>query len=699
MMKRPGPVTALLCFLLLAIPSIHAQDVVLPGSTVEGDILRGQGQFLKGMAWYELNEARARELDVKTAHELDQWNRELHEAYERELSASAARRRSVRNERQADAKRRLAEREQRLRTKPTIDDVQSGDALNALLLDLSDPTISESAWRYAKVALPDSLAIPRLIFQFAVRRGDRNSQALTKSLIALGRLDVEDRWPAYLAIDELSPDRQAYEKAYTKVKAESLEGKLTLSAILDLDKAVDALDVKAKTAVPTARNFRSAAVQAVEGIKKAAGMFDASTIGFAQEMIADTHTHRAQTVGELLAFMRKYRLLFAPADKRPEDAEQYIRLYRLLRQQKELFGDKVGTPPPAEPIAKDWVPLFNGRDLSGWEAFQNGRPARLGSSLVADRGELSCSASTLGRIQTVAVYQGFVLRLEYLFPDGGTTSDMGSGVALIPENLNAAFQIDGTSVIGHLEYQLKPGQSGGLAIAWQPITLPRRAEAERPAGHWNEVEIRYEGAKLTFGLNGAVVNQAVLEQYWQCHIALFAQGSDVRFRNIRIIPSSPIQQLGSVNDGNQADSTRDASPPEGVAFRLVNVKTGKALDVKDGSMRPGAALVQFAVSNGPSQLWTVRTARDTHLIINAHSGLSINIPQRSNANRQPLIQWTVVEGEPNQSWVFQKHGQAFRIASRRNGLLIAAPDADGPIVQLFPRGGDDELWHVVSVKR
>ena len=77
----------------------------------------------------------------------------------------------MRNERLADAKRRLAEREQRLRTKPTVDDVQSGDALNALLLDLSDPSISESTWRYAKVPLPESLSIPRLIFQFAAQAG------------------------------------------------------------------------------------------------------------------------------------------------------------------------------------------------------------------------------------------------------------------------------------------------------------------------------------------------------------------------------------------------------------------------------------------------------------------------------------------------------------------------------------------------
>jgi hypothetical protein len=86
--------------------------------------------------------------------------------------------------------------------------------------------------------LPDSLAIPRLIFQFAAREGDKNARALTKSLIAQGRLDVQDRWPAYLAIDELSSERETFEKAYLKITDESLEGKLNLGAILKLDKAV-----------------------------------------------------------------------------------------------------------------------------------------------------------------------------------------------------------------------------------------------------------------------------------------------------------------------------------------------------------------------------------------------------------------------------------------------------------------------------
>ena len=82
--------------------------------------------------------------------------------------------------------------------------------------------------------------------------------------------------------------------------------------------------------------------------------------------------------------------------------------------------------------------------------------------------------------------------------------------------------------------------------------------------------------------------------------------------------------------------------------------------------------------------------------------MSINIPRASNLNREPLIQWTVSSGKPNQCWDFRKQGAAFRIVSLQNNLVVAAldkPDANSPIVQLFPKGGDNELWQVVTVAR
>ncbi len=55
---------------------------------------------------------------------------------------------------------------------------------------------------------------------------------------------------------------------------------------------------------------------------------------FAEELIRDSELHQAKTVGDLLAFMKKYRLLFAEADDNPSVWRTYETLYESLRTQK-----------------------------------------------------------------------------------------------------------------------------------------------------------------------------------------------------------------------------------------------------------------------------------------------------------------------------------------------------------------------------
>jgi uncharacterized protein (TIGR03067 family) len=90
-------------------------------------------------------------------------------------------------------------------------------------------------------------------------------------------------------------------------------------------------------------------------------MFDAETVDFASEIISDTQRHDAQTVGEMLAFMRKYRLMFAPADGSPGVASKYGLLFGLMRQQKDALGLSLA---PARPqggdMAKEEIRRFQG---------------------------------------------------------------------------------------------------------------------------------------------------------------------------------------------------------------------------------------------------------------------------------------------------------------------------------------------------
>lgn len=331
------------------------------GSTPQGDVLRGEGerlkgegQFLRGAAWYELNSAKARDLDSKTAKTVYEWNREVYNDYKQDRADRLGYRKSVSKARQAQAKREMEEKEYRLRTSPTQDDVVRGDALNALLLDLFDPSISESQWRQAKVPLPEGLSIRALVFQFVPRMKLTTGQRTNAGLLAMGRLDAEGRWPIYLPENKLARERKEYEAAYHVIRDQCLKGKLSIESVDTLDKAIETLKVKAAKEVPTQRDYRQYAARFVEDMKSSARMFDAGSVSLAQEMIADMQGDRdAQTVGELLAFMRKYRLLFANSEQRPEDSDKYRQLYSLLKQQKTALGLPEPTKPSEAPAVAE----------------------------------------------------------------------------------------------------------------------------------------------------------------------------------------------------------------------------------------------------------------------------------------------------------------------------------------------------------
>ena len=334
-------------------------------STVQGDILSGAGSFLRGAAWYEVGSAQARSIDANTAMRVADWNKRVYDNYKREISNHYAKEVRTSNAIQ----RKAIERQVKLRLEPTLNQVRSGEALNALMLDLSDPTISESGWRGSQVELAPELSIRELVFRLITNSGDRAAIAMSKGVIALARLDQEHRWPTPLRAEELAAERTSYEQSYRQVREKCLKDSLDLPTVTRLDGAIERLKNKVDVVVPVDRGFRKEAKAHVVEMAKATVMFDASLIDYAQEMIRDTQDHDARTVGQLLAFMRKYRLIFADSGGNPNVAELYSKLILLLREQKEALGLKTEVPdqadrPPADsepPAAK----AANPRNASG----------------------------------------------------------------------------------------------------------------------------------------------------------------------------------------------------------------------------------------------------------------------------------------------------------------------------------------------
>jgi hypothetical protein len=162
-----------------------------------------------------------------------------------------------------------------------------------------------------------------------------------------------------------------------------------------------------------------------------------------------------------------------------------------------------------------WKRLFNGRDLSGWEAYRAGVAVGAErSGWRVEEGVLICPGNGPGDLRTGAAYDQYLLVVRFRAPE--RMSDSGIGVMLTPgnEKPRAGWMDGGT----YLEVQLLPdrsgdlytigdfkAQAGGAAIQF---SHPRHTDADDEAGEWHEARVEVQGGSVRVFLNGTLVNEA-----------------------------------------------------------------------------------------------------------------------------------------------------------------------------------------------
>jgi len=63
--------------------------------------------------------------------------------------------------------------------------------------------------------------------------------------------------------------------------------------------------------------------------------------------------------------------------------------------------------------------------------------------------------------------------------------------------------------------------------------------SERPIGQWNDYKIVCRGDEITIWVNGDLVNHVTQCSVRKGAICLQAEGADIEFRNIRLVPLKP----------------------------------------------------------------------------------------------------------------------------------------------------------------
>ena len=132
--------------------------------------------------------------------------------------------------------------------------------------------------------------------------------------------------------------------------------------------------------------------------------------------------------------------------------------------------------------------------------------------------------------------------------------------------------------------------------------------------------------------------------------------------------------------------------------RLVNVETGKA--VADDSEEAGARVVLAKPDpNNKSQQWEIKKDNKVFSLVNVKSGKVLDVFEASKEEGAAIIIWDAKdEDTDNQRWSWEEKDKERRIASKSSELVLDV-DADGRIIQKKVDGkSKKQLWKVEKVK-
>lgn len=145
----------------------------------------------------------------------------------------------------------------------------------------------------------------------------------------------------------------------------------------------------------------------------------------------------------------------------------------------------------------------------------------------------------------------------------------------------------------------------------------------------------------------------------------------------------------------------DLGHSAGSYYKLINRRSGKALDVYQANLQDGANLVQWPDNGGSNQRWHVTDVGGGYrTLFSQHSGRVLSIWQTSTADGANAVQWVENYGG-DQQWQLVPVGSYYKIVARHSGKVLSVlggSTADGAqVVQWADTGSLDQQWQLVQV--
>ena len=257
-----------------------------------------------------------------------------------------------------------------------------------------------------------------------------------------------------------------------------------------------------------------------------------------------------------------------------------------------------------------FVPLFNGKDLSGWVNV-NCAP----ETWTVDQGRIVCSGIPTGILRTEKMYENFVLDLEWrhLQPGGNAGLFVWSDALTargVPFSRSVEVQVlDGSESDGHTSdgdiFPIHGATMVPLNGRGGTRAFPTEKRA-RWSPHWNHYRVTCQDGRIELKVNGKVVTQGHSASPRRGFICLESEGSEIHFRNLQIreLPASS----APLPDADVAAAAPGFVP----LYNGLDLRGWKADPKNDGHWVANDWRLSF--DGKGTHLWSEKSYRDVEII-------------------------------------------------------------------------------------
>ncbi|MGB5205358.1 3-keto-disaccharide hydrolase [Eudoraea sp.] len=203
---------------------------------------------------------------------------------------------------------------------------------------------------------------------------------------------------------------------------------------------------------------------------------------------------------------------------------------------------------------KDSFSLFNGKDLNGWHVDvpeMDSIPQSINPFIIRD-GMLVSLGTPQGHLITDSVFQNYRLEIEYRFP--GIPGNCGVLVhaskpralyKMFPKSIEVQMMHENAGDFWCIAEDIKtdnmidrrgPEENWGITEGKERRIKNLTDGSEKPLGEWNSMIVECLKNEVKVWVNGDLVNYGYETTASSGQIALQAEGSEVEFRKLELIP-------------------------------------------------------------------------------------------------------------------------------------------------------------------